>query len=178
MSDTDSSDDYSNLSNISNTDLDDEIEIRQFILAGPSRNQSMRSIVETRLNLLLAERNARRMHQSQEHQTRRRNTRRRQTRRRQTMHLRTDAIGNDCPICLNPFLETDIIVDAHNLTNGEPSRHYFHKNCLLQLCNRPQNSLCPLCRMSVNCNHIQNGNRNLRRSSGGFYKKRVLSKHR
>jgi hypothetical protein len=149
-------------------------------------------MVENRLNLLLAEMNARQRNQQLEQPLRRqttrsetarrqptrRNTRRQQPQSRQIMRLQTDAIGSDCPICLNTFLASDIIVDAHNLTNGEPSCHYFHKNCLMQICNRTPNPMCPLCRMPINCNDIHRGNRNLRQSSGGMRKKRKLSKRR
>jgi len=53
------SDDYNNLQNISDTDLDAEIEMRQYALTHPAGNQSMRTIIQNRLNLLLAERRRR-----------------------------------------------------------------------------------------------------------------------
>jgi hypothetical protein len=49
------SNNYNNLQNISDEDLETEIEARLYMLIMPSRNLSMQNIIQNRLNLLLAE---------------------------------------------------------------------------------------------------------------------------
>lgn len=49
------SDDYNNLQNLSDEDLETEIDARLYMLIMPSRNPSMQNIIQNRLDLLLAE---------------------------------------------------------------------------------------------------------------------------
>lgn len=53
------SDDYNNLQNLSDEDLETEIDARLYMLIMPSRNPSMQNIIQNRLDLLLAERRRR-----------------------------------------------------------------------------------------------------------------------
>lgn len=49
------SNNYNNLQNISDEDLETEIDARLYMLIMPSRNPSMQNIIQNRLDLLLAE---------------------------------------------------------------------------------------------------------------------------
>jgi hypothetical protein len=48
-------DDNNNSQNMSDEELNEEIEMREYMLTMPSRNLSMQNIIHNRLNLLLAE---------------------------------------------------------------------------------------------------------------------------
>lgn len=55
MSDSDSDDDYHNLANYTDEEINNEIKIREYTLTAPNGNTSMRNAVQARLDKLRAE---------------------------------------------------------------------------------------------------------------------------
>merc|ERR1712025_564518 len=55
-----------------------------------------------------------------------------------------------CSICLEPYKEGDTVATSKP-SCGSSCKHKFHKDCLLEWLQHPDE--CPLCRVDMICNH-------------------------